>query len=65
MQDVLKRHATLTNSVSTILEDFGDRITSLSENVSTLYSKTNVIQKEQQSNSFKLNFCKPNFNKLL
>lgn len=49
MRDVLQRHSTLTNSVSSILVNFGDRISSLSGNVSTLYSKTNVMQKEQQS----------------
>lgn len=49
MEDFLQRHSTLTNRVSSILVDFGDRISSLSANVSILNSKTNVMQREQQS----------------
>lgn len=48
-QEVLGRSVALTESVCSLLDNFQERIDSLSTNVSTLVAKSSVIQKEQQS----------------
>ncbi|KAL3094212.1 hypothetical protein niasHT_023645 [Heterodera trifolii] len=48
-QGILEKSATLTGSVCSLMDNFQERIDSLSTNVQTLVAKSSVIQKEQQN----------------
>ncbi|CAK5088579.1 unnamed protein product [Meloidogyne enterolobii] len=48
-QEALNKSNQIQQSVCTLLVSFQDRIDSLSANVATLYTKSSVIQREQQN----------------